>query len=220
MTVQDTIPLGTYIPLLIGVMLASGILGGLANYSALERRTQASKRITWGGYVLLGVAAAFAVPLFLNMISSNLLDAGRTAPLNLFVLCGFCVIAALFSRSFLENLYNKILQQVQDVEAKVERIEEVASEPESSDDEIATAKQKESSLPENNLKVLSALNGSKYAYRSLSGLARQAQLTKQETQHVLNDLLAKGFVGQTMGKNNRTLWFLTERGKTYPASSS
>lgn len=87
---QDAISLGTYIPILIALMLLSGILGGLANYFALEKRTQTNKKIDWRGYVLLGVVAAFAVPLFLNMISSNLLDAGRTAPLNLFALCGFC----------------------------------------------------------------------------------------------------------------------------------
>lgn len=125
------------------------------------------------------------------------------------------LIAALFSRSFLENLYSKILQKAQDAEDKADRNEEVASEPELSDDEVATTEKKDGDLSEDDRKVLNAFNTSRYAYRSLSGLAKEAQLTKQEVQGILKDLMAKGFVGQLIGKDNRMLWFLTERGKKY-----
>jgi hypothetical protein len=49
------------------------------------------------------------------MISSNLLDLARTRPINLFVFAGFCLIAVIFSRRFLENLSTKLIQQVSQI---------------------------------------------------------------------------------------------------------
>jgi hypothetical protein len=43
----------------------------------------------WGKYPILGVIAALTVPLFLNMISSNLLEAARTRPVDFLSLPAF-----------------------------------------------------------------------------------------------------------------------------------
>lgn len=121
MELQGTIQMGevsglvdNYMLLVLGIMVVAGILGGIANYFLAERHAEFAWRDLFK-YAVLGVVAALMVPLFLNMISSNLLDLARTRPINLFVFAGFCLIAVIFSRRFLENLSTKLIQQVSQI---------------------------------------------------------------------------------------------------------
>ena len=121
MELQGTLQMGevgglvdNYMMLVLGIMIAAGILGGVANYFLAERHAEFAWRDLFK-YSVLGVVAALMVPLFLNMISSNLLDLARTRPINLFVFAGFCLIAVIFSRRFLENLSAKLIQQVSQI---------------------------------------------------------------------------------------------------------
>lgn len=121
MELQGTMQMGevgglvdNYMMLVLGIMIAAGILGGIANYFLAERHAEFAWRDLFK-YSVLGVVAALMVPLFLNMISSNLLDLARTRPINLFVFAGFCLIAVIFSRRFLENLSAKLIQQVSQI---------------------------------------------------------------------------------------------------------
>lgn len=104
----------SYMLLVFGIMVSAGVLGGIANYFLAERHAEFAWRDLFK-YAVLGVVAALMVPLFLNMISSNLLDLARTRPINLFVFAGFCLIAVIFSRRFLENLSAKLIQQVSQI---------------------------------------------------------------------------------------------------------
>jgi RsiW-degrading membrane proteinase PrsW (M82 family) len=103
-----------YMMLVLGIMVSAGVLGGIANYFLAERHAEFAWRDLFK-YAVLGVVAALMVPLFLNMISSNLLDLARTRPINLFVFAGFCLIAVMFSRRFLENMSAKLIQQVSQI---------------------------------------------------------------------------------------------------------
>lgn len=57
------------------VMIGSGVLGGVMNFFIAD--PQAERPLKWWQHVVVGVAAALMVPLFLNMISSGLIDAIR-----------------------------------------------------------------------------------------------------------------------------------------------
>jgi len=63
-------------------------------------------------YAVLGIVAALTVPLFLNMISSDLLAAAKSRPIDLFTFAGFCLLFVLFSRRFVESAAAKLLQQL------------------------------------------------------------------------------------------------------------
>ena len=54
------------------VMVASGLLGGIINFFIAD--TQAEKPLSWWQHIVVGVGAALMVPLFLNMISSGIID--------------------------------------------------------------------------------------------------------------------------------------------------
>ena len=104
----------SYMLLVLSIMITAGILGGIANYFVAERHAEFAWRDLFK-YAVLGVVTALIVPLFLNMISSNLLDLARTRPINLFVFAGFCLIAVLFARRFLESLSARLIQQVSQI---------------------------------------------------------------------------------------------------------
>ena len=97
--------LDSYMLVVLLIMVAAGILGGIANYYLSERQND-SGRGDWGKFLILGVIAALTVPLFLNMISSNLLEAARTRTVDFFVFAGFCLIYVVVSRRFFEIVVN------------------------------------------------------------------------------------------------------------------
>src|SRR5437764_7659640 len=94
-----------YILILILIMVGAGLLGGAVNYF-LSQEIDPNQKY-FGRSLWLGLAASFMVPLFLNMISSNLIDSirGNAATpgdkSKLLVFAGFCIVAALSSRSFI-----------------------------------------------------------------------------------------------------------------------
>jgi hypothetical protein len=96
-----------HIGMLAALMALCGVLGGLVNYwgdaTASAEPHPLLKRLAYG------LAASFVVPLFLNMISSSLVADSRTDNLKLFVIVGFCIIAAISSRTFIESTYFPLL---------------------------------------------------------------------------------------------------------------
>ena len=105
------ITLDNYMLLLLGIMVVTGILGGVANYFMREKDSSVGGK-DWVRYAVLGIVAALTVPLFLNMISSDLLAGAKSRPIELFVFAGFCLLFVLFSRRFVESAAAKLLQQL------------------------------------------------------------------------------------------------------------
>lgn len=94
--------------LIFAAIFLSGAFGGLARHR-WEVGEGAGKEgcLT---FVLLGVAAAFLVPLFLNTISSSLLRDIPDEPNKLFILIGFCVAAGAFAKQFIGSVSEKALK--------------------------------------------------------------------------------------------------------------
>ena len=105
------ITLDSYMLLLLTIMLAAGVLGGAANYFMREKES-GTPGTGFLKYAVLGIVAALTVPLFLNMISSDLLAAAKARPIDLFVFAGFCLLFVIFTRRFVEGAANKLLQQL------------------------------------------------------------------------------------------------------------
>jgi len=102
-----------YLLLIVGVMLLTGLLGGLAH--ALQAKKEERH---YGRSIILGIVATLTIPLFLKIVDSNILAAGAEMEShNLLVFAGFCVLAAYFADRFLEGLSTRVLQ---DLKKKVE----------------------------------------------------------------------------------------------------
>ena len=104
-------PLSTtmFMALIAGVICFAGVIGGIVDFFQLKDRTVTSEPWvkTLATSILMGFVAAFLVPLFLAMISSNLItDIGRRAFnyesfMNLLILFGFCLLTSMYSRSLI-----------------------------------------------------------------------------------------------------------------------
>ena len=106
------------------VILCSGLLGATAAYhlDKLNDSTKAHPQVLRvRGYLAIGVASAFAIPLFLHTASSNLIEDAQSKPSLYFVLAGFCVVAAIFSRRFLRTVGHQALRLAEKAEETAEQ---------------------------------------------------------------------------------------------------
>lgn len=107
--------------ILAGVLLVSGLFGGIVNfymnYSAGEKRL-------FPKAILTGIAASIMVPLFLRMISSDLIVLSETNPMGYFYIAGFCLVASIFSKSFMQTVSDKVLNKLKETEDKVNKAED------------------------------------------------------------------------------------------------
>ncbi len=141
----------TFLPIIISVMVAAGTLGGSVNYFLTRK---ADPESSFKKSIVVGIAAAFLVPLFLNMISSNLIEAIRgnpsTAPdlSKILVFAGFCLIAAISSKAFIKTLSERILKDVEEAKRGVEEakkeIKETKKEAEEAKNVALSAQEKAS----------------------------------------------------------------------------
>lgn len=109
-----------YVFTLLGIMLLTGLLGGTANYLNSPKEERSLMRS-----LLMGLVATIAIPLFLKVVDSNILNDTKGDILNYFIYAGCCVLAAFYSARFLEGLSSRVLQNLQE---KVDRTSETVQE--------------------------------------------------------------------------------------------
>jgi fluoride ion exporter CrcB/FEX/DNA-binding MarR family transcriptional regulator len=220
------------------VMLISGALGGVVNYFLSD--TQDEKTLTWWQHVFVGIVAAFIVPLFLNMASGDLIDKirgvdGRLPDYSkLFVLAGFCLVAAASSRAFIRSLSERVLQEVRSAKKKAEEAKEDAAEAKAAvapfvEDEVVeevpthtklTEQARLVDLTSDERAVLGAMATGPFSMRSISGIASDCDLPKSNVNSALTSLVAKGYVGQGRSStSDQPRWFITQEGRNVAASS-
>jgi len=215
--------LDNYMLLILGIMIIAGVLGGVANYFMSDRRVEPAKGDVYK-YTILGIVAALTVPLFLNMISSNLLEIARSRPIDLFVFAGFCLMFVVFSRRFFENIANRLLQQVEQVRREVNQIKETAAiEPTLT--ELKTAEQQapvksdpaKVALTYNDIELMRTISEGKFVYGSISELAGETSLTKEIVSERLGVLKGMGLIELKINDKNVLHWYMSTKGKQFLA---
>lgn len=200
--------------LVLGIMIISGILGGLVNFFLTENH----KPPVWKavlGYCLLGIVASLTVPLFLNMVSSNLLADAPRKPVNLFIFNGICLLFALFSCRLKEHIYNKRFQGTGDINK-----DDVKTDPSKADYDWETGWRNVSKdrllragISESELKIMQVMAGGKHVHRSLVGLLKDPELADEQVNETLSSLMTKGLVEQKLNRENKLRLYLTPKGK-------
>ena len=216
--------LDSYMLIILLIMIAAGVLGGVANYFLRDRQQESSPQ-DWAKYSILGVIAALTVPLFLNMTSSNLLEAARTRPVDFFVFAGFCLIYVVASRRVFENAANKLLGQVDQMKREMVQIkqqrQEVAlsalrEEPAVAADTPLPAVKPEvikESLSYNDIEILRALSEDSYVYGNLAGLTDKTGLARDLVSSRLTVLKSLGLIETRINDKNVLHWFVSPKGK-------
>jgi len=201
---------GGYAAIILLIMLLSGLIGGLASYYLNK-----SEEKTLLKSLILGVVASLIVPLFLNMISSNLLFEAQRQIDKIFIFAGFCLLASVFSKNFLENMYKKLLQQVGDIGKKVDTMEQASSEPDIPTGKITEESLKQKGITKIEFDLLNTLSSGKYTYRSVPGLIKQSDSDRHLVASGINTLLSKKLIeSRDMGKN-QIRYFISSEGRKF-----
>lgn len=231
-SVQTTVVSGIdiHLILILGIMVATGLLGGIANFFLNERDSN-SPWSTAAKYMVLGIVAALTVPLFLNMMSSHLLEATRLKSSDLFVFSGFCLLYVVVSRRFFENIAAHLMRQVEQVRREVKHLQVSGdrngapaasfsaarpSEPETAP-EPAPASIVE--LPRNavsfgDIELMRAIGEGNAIYGANTGLATRTTLPKEQVAPRLAALKAMGLIESKIDERNVVRWYLTPKGKS------
>ncbi len=209
-----------YMLMVLGVMILAGLLGGVANYFLSDRQGELSPR-DGAKYAILGMVSALTVPLFLNMISSNLLEAARTRPVDIFIFAGFCLIYVVASRRLFENAANKLLAQIDQVRRdvvrlKVQQAETVAvgrDEPAAAADTVPRVEPVRESLSYNDIEILRAIADENYVYGNLAGLTDKTGLGRDLVSSRLTVLKGLGVIETRISDKNVLHWYVSPKGK-------
>jgi len=200
-----------YVSILAGIMLFTGVLGGLANSLNAKKEDRDYVRS-----ILLGIVATLTIPLFLKIVDSQIIaDSGNLNNYNILVFTGFCVLAAFYAINFLEGLSSRILQDLekkvdqtdQKLTATDEKLQETAqktdlvldaqiySSPKIEDGEKSVRKGGYRALVEGeqnpHLVVEAAFDKN---LETLDSLVDKTGLKPEEVQQVLTDLIQKGII--------------------------
>lgn len=219
---QVTSPSGVldgHMLLILIIMVCAGILGGAANYFLADRHADQGRR-EWLKYPILGVVAALTVPLFLNMISSNLLEGARTKPVDFFTFGGFCLIYVVAARRLLENVAQRLIGQIDQVKREVSHLKQQnATEQMSSagrDEAVVLLDQKAESrevLSYNDVEILRALAEESFVYGNLAALCDRTGLARDFISQRLTVMKTLGVIETRINDKNVLHWGVSARGK-------
>jgi hypothetical protein len=207
--------LDSYMLVILLIMVAAGILGGLATNFLSERQLDSARR-EWAKYTVFGVIAALTVPLFLNMISSNLLEAARTRPIDFFVFAGFCLVYVVATRRIFENVANKFLNQIDQVKREMLEIKQQhLARDEHLPDPLLALKPEAAreSLSYNDIEILRALAEESYVYGNLVGFTDKTGLARDLVSARLTVLKNLGIIETRINDKNVLHWCVSLRGK-------
>ena len=209
------------------IIVAAGLLGGWAGYLAetssgavaADERRQSRKR-----YLVLGVIAACSVPLFLSVLQSALLKdifavsegQGAAIPfVEFLIFTGFCLVAALSSRAFLDTLTKSVIRDVQNLKQQTraldERVDDNTGRVELMEEVVdpgaagpAVAMEVPGQAPDGQAppeigptekKALGAMM--KMTFRTATGISKEIGLPRTQIGEVLDLLAAKKLVERT-----------------------
>jgi predicted transcriptional regulator len=195
-------------------MVISGALGGMVSAILSVRDDQPFLSLIIK-HTLIGMVTALMVPLLLNLLSSDLLEAGQTRPLKLLTLSSLCIIFAVFSTRFLDRIFGSRLKDEgkhgQEVHQKK------GDQPDRTEENPVKAIQVSSPdkarATENQSKILRALAAAEDAKLTLADLMKNTEISQKTFDETLSLLMAKGAVAQELSGGNQLKLVLTARGR-------
>ncbi|UCV11919.1 hypothetical protein KI614_01340 [Dechloromonas denitrificans] len=205
--------------LILAIMILAGALGGLANAFMVDRQVEPSRR-EWLKYTILGIVAALTVPLFLNMISSTLLEGARTKPVDFFAFAGFCLIYVVASRRVVDNVAQRLGGQLEQVKREVGQLkQQKQAEP-----IVMPVREEPAPLPEvkleprevlsyNDVEILRALAEESFVYGNLAAICERTGLARDFVSQRLTVMKTMGVIETRINDKNVLHWGVSSRGK-------
>ncbi len=183
--------------------------------------------------LVLGVAAAFVVPLFLQTIQSELLLKSAQSNSALLTFGGLCLLAAFSSKPFLDSMAKKALKEARESNDKAKELEAEVDDVRSEVDAVA-AKNTDTEIEQASVEsepstsavkvdskcfeVLKALISDHWTFRTVAGLAKETKLTEPEVTGCLSWLKQSALANQR-GQSSGATWYATRRGRILISSN-
>ncbi|MDR2838019.1 MAG: transcriptional regulator [Azonexus sp.] len=202
----------THLLLILVVMVVAGALGGVANYFLADRPEQAGRR-DWVKYPLLGVVVALTAPLFLNMISSTLLEGARTRPVDFFTFAGFCLIYVIAARRLMENVAQRLLNQLDQVRREVGKLQQEKQKEEEARVESPVVEEPREVLSYNDVEILRALAEERFVCGNLAAICERTGQAREFVSHRLTVMKGLGVIETRINDKNVLHWVVSARGK-------
>ena len=215
--------MANHIFILATVMLLAGIFGGLVNYYLYGDKDPDAASLP--RFLVVGVGASFLVPVVLDMVNSELVLESQGDPSRLLIFTGFCLISALLSRFFIDNLSDRILNEAQVAKQRSEEVQQnlriIQSEllplidtetEQDSGNEDPQVVQVNDELDVTSTHVLKILSSGRFIFRSLAGVCREANEEDSTILKTLHVLVTRSLAGKVSGKNG-VRWHITEKGR-------
>lgn len=189
------------------IMILCGIIGGVTVHVTTLTKNDKENffNINLLEKVLYGIIASFLVPLFLNTISSSLIDEIGTKNKSIFIFIGFCLIASLSSKLFIATLTEKMIKTLQkqqndinDLKDTVEPI--VVKNTDTSTDvnfdsfKIDQIKEDYNFLNLSDGKLLLEFGKNDNAFLTISSLSEETGISRATVSRILNNMLNKGII--------------------------
>ena len=215
--------MANHIFILATVMLLAGIFGGLVNYYLYGDKDPDAASLP--RFLVVGVGASFLVSVVLDMVNSELVLESQGDPSRLLIFTGFCLISALLSRFFIDNLSDRILSEAKTAKQRSEETQQnlriIQSEllplidTETEQDmsgETTETQDASDDLDVTSAQVLKILSGGRFIFRSLAGVCREANQEESTVLKTLHVLVNRSLAGKVSGKNG-VRWHITEKGR-------
>jgi len=215
--------MANHIFILATVMLLAGIFGGLVNYYLYGDKDPDAASLP--RFLVVGVGASFLVPVVLDMVNSELVLESQGDPSRLLIFTGFCLISALLSRFFIDNLSDRILNEAQVAKSRSEEVQQnlrtIQNEllplidTETEQDAAGEDHQVHAMVDEldvTSTQVLKILSSGRFIFRSLAGVCREANEEESTILKTLHVLTIRSLAGKVSGKNG-VRWHITEKGR-------
>ncbi len=147
------------------------------------------------------------------MISSNLILESNSDSSKLFIIFGFCLVASLSSKTFIQSLSSRLLNEVKKTEEKV-RVLKNDVEPliskETEPAETGDVRIRSIDFDSDTKRIIEVLGGGKYVWRTSTGIARETGMKKEVVLKSLQGLVERRLAIRTREKGR---WGLTSEGR-------
>lgn len=216
-----------FVIILTLVMLIAGVFGGLINFYLLN---QNNKDITsMLRCVVVGVGAAFLVPVVLDLIGSEIITQSQDDPGQLLIYTGLCLIAAIASRLVVTNSQDRTRMAAESAKSEVEDMQMQLRQLQLSLQPLLETETEMARLPEDehtnlddldvaSTQVLKALGTGRYIFRTQESLLKELDLPEQDVIKSLQVLINKGLAGK-VSSHWGLRWHLSEHGRRLAEAS-
>ncbi|MDR0529837.1 MAG: hypothetical protein LBG69_09545 [Zoogloeaceae bacterium] len=204
------------------LMIAAGVLGGLVNAYLAER--QSGERQDRRRFALFGVVTAFTAPLFLNMLSSGLLDAARVRPGGFFVFAAFCLLYVIAARRLFENPSARGQEELEQAKDEIwkeldalrhaqNELSARLSPPPRENTAAESGQNAREALNYNDVSLLKAIADESYMFGNLAALAEKTLLGRELISQRLTVLKGMGLIEARINDKNMLHWVISGRGQ-------